>query len=59
MSRIVLLDTGPLGMIVHPKPNPAIGSWLEGLLQSGVRVIVPEIADWSDITPISPPEENA
>jgi predicted nucleic acid-binding protein len=46
MSRIVLLDTGPLGMIVHPRKNPAVVSWLGGLLQSGVRVIVPEIADY-------------
>ncbi|HEY7349743.1 MAG TPA: hypothetical protein VH599_15615 [Ktedonobacterales bacterium] len=22
MSKVVLLDTGPLGMIVHPRPKP-------------------------------------
>lgn len=46
MSKIVLLDTGPLGMIVHPRPGPEIIVWLRRLLQERVRVIVPEIADY-------------
>lgn len=46
MSEIVLLDTGPLGMIAHPRPTPEIAAWLRDLLQASVRVCVPEIADY-------------
>ncbi len=46
MSKIVLLDTSPLGMIVHPKPAPEIVAWLRRLLQEQVKIIVPEIADY-------------
>ena len=41
-----MLDAGPLGRIVHPRPNPDIAAWLEALLRSGAVVIVPEIADY-------------
>ncbi len=44
-SRIVL-DTGPLGKISHPRPNREIVDWLEGLLRQGVIVYIPEIADY-------------
>jgi predicted nucleic acid-binding protein len=44
-SRIVL-DTGPLGKISHPRPNREIANWLESLLRHGVMVYVPEIADY-------------
>jgi hypothetical protein len=43
-SRVVL-DTGPLGKISHPRPNREIPHWLEGLLRQGVMVYIPEIAD--------------
>ena len=49
VSRIVLLDAGPLGLVSNPKPsqqNLACAAWLQRLLESGVRVIVPEIADY-------------
>ena len=49
VSRIVLLDAGPLGLVSNPKPsrqNLACSAWLQSLLESGVRVIVPEIADY-------------
>ncbi|HEY7347238.1 MAG TPA: PIN domain-containing protein [Ktedonobacterales bacterium] len=46
MSRIILLDAGPLGMLAHPKPAPEIVAWLRRLVQEQVRVIVPEIADY-------------
>ena len=46
MARVVLLDTGPLGMVTHPRPNPEIVEWLRDLLSDGVTVIVPEIADY-------------
>src|SRR5207244_10797914 len=46
MTRVVVLDTGPLGMIAHPKKNPAVGAWIRNLVQDGNKVVVPEIADY-------------
>src|SRR5947209_44482 len=46
MPEIVLLDTGVLGALTHPKENPRARPWLQQLRQSGVRVLVPEIADY-------------
>jgi predicted nucleic acid-binding protein len=46
MAKQILLDAGPLGMISHPRPNPTIVAWLRRLLAAGVRVVVPEIADY-------------
>ena len=44
-SRIVL-DSGPLGKISHPRPNREVADWLERLLREGALVYVPEIADY-------------
>ncbi len=41
-----MLDTGPLGMLAHPLPNPDLEQWMEKLLIGGGTVIVPEIADY-------------
>ena len=46
MTRAVMLDSGPLGRIAHPRPNREIAEWIERLLDSGVAVILPEIADY-------------
>ncbi len=49
MSKIVLLDSGPLGMVTNPKALPeceACRSWLESLLIKNVVVKIPEIADY-------------
>lgn len=46
MSRPLMLDSGPLGRIAHPKPNTDFIEWLKGLLQRGEEFIVPEIADY-------------
>lgn len=49
MSRVVLLDAGPLGMLARPggfTRGPDCSLWLAGLLSAGVRAIVPEIADY-------------
>ena len=46
MSRVVLLDAGPLGMVAHPRKNPEIKAWMERLIRAGVVVAVPEIADY-------------
>lgn len=49
MSKTVLLDAGPLGLLCAP-PNKtnvaACARWLAGLLAAGVRVLVPEISDY-------------
>lgn len=48
MSRIVLLDAGPLGFVTHPRPelNREAAQWLRGLLDARVLVRVPEISDY-------------
>lgn len=49
MSRVVLLDAGPLGLVTNPKRSPqsiACAQWLQSLARVGARVIVPEIADY-------------
>jgi predicted nucleic acid-binding protein len=46
MSRTILLDSGPLGMVSHPKINPRVADWLRNLLTSGAIVLIPEICDY-------------
>jgi len=49
MSRIVVLDTGPLGLVTNPNPTPLAeecAAWLNRVLSSGDIVVVPEIADY-------------
>ena len=46
MSKIVLLDAGPLGMISHPRNHPEIKFWIENLLRSGIALRVSEVADY-------------
>lgn len=49
MSRVVLLDAGPLGLVTNPKRSPqsiACAQWLQVSVTAGARVIVPEIADY-------------
>lgn len=49
VSRTVLLDAGPLGMATNPNRSPsnlACTRWLQELIAGGVRVLVPEIADY-------------
>lgn len=46
---IVLLDAGPLGMASNPNAsavNKECYQWMESLVVGGVRVFVPEIADY-------------
>ena len=49
MNRTVMFDTGILGKIVHPRPQPEVASWLLALLGSGAKVIL-RVQSWSDIT---------
>ncbi len=47
--QLVALDTGPLGLVTHPKPSPeaaACSAWVAALVRDGVRVVVPAIADY-------------
>jgi predicted nucleic acid-binding protein len=49
MSDVILLDTGPLGLVTHPKASPeneACNRWLESQITKGVRVLVPGISDY-------------
>ena len=46
MLTDVILDTGPLGMIAHPNRNKEVVERLARLLDSGVRVYLPEISDY-------------
>jgi predicted nucleic acid-binding protein len=47
--RLVVLDTGTLGLLTHPRGLPhalACRQWAQALLAAGIRVIVPGIADY-------------
>lgn len=46
MARRIALDTGPLGMIAHPKANKALAEWYRAMLESDSEVFLPEIADY-------------
>jgi toxin FitB len=49
MTRVIALDSGPLGLLVHVKRTKeadACRAWLAGHLGEGVRVVVPEIVDY-------------
>jgi predicted nucleic acid-binding protein len=47
--RLVFLDTGTLGLLAQQRGKPRADEcrrWVAGLLAAGVRVFVPEIADY-------------
>jgi len=49
MSRVILLDSGPLGMVTNPKATPLTLEcqlWLDSLPSKGYEVVLPEIADY-------------
>jgi len=49
VSRLVLLDAGPLGLVTNPKGSDdsrRCKAWLAGLVTGGVRIMVPEGADF-------------
>ena len=49
MSRTILLDSGPLGLITNPRASKeaaACGQWLVNALTGGATVLVPAIADY-------------
>jgi len=49
VSRVIVLDTGPLGLVTNPRlsfESIACAQWLQSHITSGSRVIIPEIADY-------------
>lgn len=49
MSRIVVLDSGPLGLLTYGRANEQASDcrrWVFELLEDGTTVVVPEIADY-------------
>jgi predicted nucleic acid-binding protein len=49
VSRIVLLDAGPLGLVTNPNASPqsaACAEWLQTLASRRARILLPEIADY-------------
>ncbi len=46
MTDAVVLDSGPLGMISHPRASAEIVEWLARLVGSRVEVLIPEVADY-------------
>ncbi|MDD1425618.1 hypothetical protein MEO94_14255 [Dolichospermum sp. ST_sed9] len=49
MNRLILLDSGPLGMVTNPQAKGlplACQQWLKRLLARGERFAIPEIADY-------------
>ena len=46
MSETILLDSGVLGLISHPRPSPEFDAWFVARLRGGFGFLVPEIADY-------------
>lgn len=42
----MLLDTGPLGKVTHPKVDDVVAEWFRTLLVASIDVRIPEIADY-------------
>ncbi len=51
MSRVIILDIGPLGLLTNPKKTPetrAITRWAPDIMMVGHRLMVPAIADYDE-----------
>ena len=46
MSTLILLDSGPLGMLARARPEQALRIWVRDRLRDGSRLAIPEIADY-------------
>lgn len=44
MSRLLLLDTGPLGLAVKPRGDAEFDTWFRAIRSDGFEVCIPEIA---------------
>ncbi|MFA6450525.1 MAG: PIN domain-containing protein [bacterium] len=45
-TKLVLLDTGILGMATHPTGNSDVKEWLQKILSYGYIAVIPEICDY-------------
>ena len=58
---IILLDSGPLGLITNPGTPPEAGecaAWLDSVLARNVQVLGPEIVDYEIRRAFGPPPER-
>jgi hypothetical protein len=49
MARLIMLDSGPLGLIVRAPSKPQVVrclTWLNTISANGARVVIPEIAHY-------------
>ena len=49
MARLILMDSGPLGLIVRAPSKPQVVrclTWLKAISAAGATVIIPEIAHY-------------
>ncbi|MEO1393249.1 MAG: PIN domain-containing protein [Cyanobacteria bacterium J06634_5] len=49
MTKVILLDAGPLGLVTNPNLSPEstkCTQWLQSHLKAKSRIIIPEIADY-------------
>ena len=49
MARLILLDNGPLGLIVRAPGRPHVArclTWLRAILATGAVVVIPDIANF-------------
>jgi hypothetical protein len=49
MARLILLDSGPLGLIVRAPSKPQVVrclAWLKTIAAAGATIIIPEIAHY-------------
>gem|GEM_PF-1988276 len=46
MAKTIVLDTGVLGLVTHPRVHGDFRSWFEERLSGGARFCVPEISDY-------------
>ena len=42
----LVLGSGPLGRLAHPRRNPEVAAWFERTVAAGAQVLIPEIADY-------------
>jgi len=52
MARLILLDSGPLGLIVRAPRKPQVVrciTWLKAIAATGAIVIIPEIAHFAEL----------
>ena len=49
MTRFIVLDSGPLGLLCHAKPLPIVRAcidWSRRQIEAGALIFIPEIADF-------------